>query len=101
MACRLVNKGREETWAPLAAPGSRPGAHGPSRKEQDLESRKITRQFKFNLGERIRIKELDRPGIVDALGVFDCGVEYRVVYWNDGKRESVWVYAWEIEEDSR
>lgn len=60
-------------------------------------NRPINYCFEYDLRQRVTIVELDRPGIVDAIGVFDSGVQYRIVYWNNGERKSEWMYPIELE----
>lgn len=47
--------------------------------------------FKFNLGARVIIREIQRPGKVEALMIDYLGVQYRVAFWDNAKRESVWL----------
>jgi hypothetical protein len=53
--------------------------------------------FKFQLGQTVTLKEINRPGLIDACALFDVGVQYRVAYWNNGDRKTEWVYEGEIE----
>jgi len=53
--------------------------------------------FKFNLCDRVLVKEIQRPGVVDTLLVDGLGVQYWVSYWNDSKRERVLMFEWELE----
>lgn len=53
--------------------------------------------FKFDLGDKIMLSEIQRPGVVDGLMFGGNGTQYRVVYWNDSKREIELCYEWEIE----
>ena len=55
--------------------------------------------FKFNLNERVIIREVQRPGKVEALMIDYLGPQYRVAYWDNSKRETVWLHADEL--DSR
>ena len=52
--------------------------------------------FKYEIGEDVHLIEIDRPAKVDGMRVGFNGVLYSVVYWDDGKRYSIWVYDWEI-----
>lgn len=56
-----------------------------------------TEIFKFDLNDRVMVKEIQRPGKVDALTIDYLGVQYRVGFWENGKRESVWLHADELE----
>jgi hypothetical protein len=53
--------------------------------------------FEYDLGERVRVAAIDVLGRVDSLTLDNMGKQYRVVYWNDGQRQSVWVYPYELE----
>lgn len=56
----------------------------------------VTVQFEFRLQDRVKLVEIDRPGIIDGMLVDSIGKTYRVAYWHDGSRHSTWVYANEI-----
>lgn len=56
-----------------------------------------TQQFDFSLGDKILVKEVQRPGRVELIQVDFTGVQYRVTYWDNSKREVVWLYTDEIE----
>lgn len=56
-----------------------------------------TEQFKFDLKAKVIIREIQRPGVVEALMIDFLGVQYRVTYWDNSKRESVWIGADELE----
>lgn len=56
-------------------------------------------QFKFNLRDKVIIREIQRPGVVEAMIVDNLGAQYRVVYWDNSERKTAWLYADEI--DSR
>lgn len=53
--------------------------------------------FSFSIGDKVDIKAITRPGEVDAMMNSINGQEFRVVYWNDGQRYSIWMYPTEIE----
>lgn len=55
-----------------------------------------TQVFSFNLGDKVEVTEIKRPGIVVSLLVNESGVQYQVVYWNDCARRTEWVYDHEI-----
>ncbi len=38
--------------------------------------------FKFDLNQRVLIREVQRPGMVEALTIDFLGVQYRVAYWD-------------------
>ena len=56
-----------------------------------------TVEFAYDIESKVRVKPIEMDGFVDALCLDIRGEMYRVVYWNDGKRESSWMYGWEIE----
>lgn len=62
----------------------------------------MTIEFKFYVGQSVKIKALGRPGTVLAcayrgrLSGLDF-IEYRVVYW-DGTRKDEWLLETEIEQ---
>jgi len=47
--------------------------------------------FKFDLGSRVIIREIQRPGRVEALMVDFLGPQYRVAFWDNSKRETAWL----------
>lgn len=53
--------------------------------------------YEYGLSDKVTIRAVDMPGRVDSLSTSEGGHTYRVVYWNDGKRYSEWMYGWEIE----
>jgi hypothetical protein len=53
--------------------------------------------FAFDLNARVMIREIQRPGKVESLMIDYLGVQYRVAFWADSKRESVWLHADELE----
>lgn len=56
-----------------------------------------TVEFEHDIGDRVKVKTIEMIGCVDSLCMDIMGKQYRVVYWNNGARNSVWMYAWEIE----
>jgi len=56
----------------------------------------MTVDFEYEIGQMVKVKAIGMLGSVDSLSL-DCnGKQYRVVYWNDGQRHSVWMYGWEL-----
>jgi hypothetical protein len=53
--------------------------------------------FAFDLGEKVIIREVQRPGVVEALTVDFLGPQYRVIYWDNSDRKTVWLKAEELE----
>lgn len=54
-------------------------------------------QFKFDIGDKVLIKDIQRPGKVEALMIDFLGVQYRIVYWDNSKRENAWLGPDELE----
>ena len=54
-------------------------------------------QFAFDLNAKVLIREIQRPGKVEALMVDFLGVQYRVAYWDNSERKMVWLAADELE----
>lgn len=55
-----------------------------------------TEIFAFNLKDKVIINEVQRPGVVEALMVDFLGPQYRVYYWDNGERKTVWLSADEL-----
>ena len=56
----------------------------------------VTVKFKYGIGDLVKVMAIDVYGAVDSMSVGTGGEMYRVVYWNDGERNSVWMYEGEI-----
>ena len=54
-------------------------------------------ESKHSIGDKVKIRELDQAGRIDAIQWSVNGIEYRVVYWWDGVRHSDWMAEWEVE----
>ena len=54
-------------------------------------------EFVFSIRENVKVKPIGMIGTVDSLSLDHNGQQFRVVYWNDGVRNSVWMYEWELE----
>jgi hypothetical protein len=54
-------------------------------------------RFKFDLRDKVIIREVQRPGVVEALTVDYLGAQYRVVYWDNSERKTTWLHADEID----
>lgn len=52
--------------------------------------------YKYGPGDRVKILAVDMIGQVDSLSTNQDGNKYRVVFWNNGRRYSEWMYDWEI-----
>ena len=57
----------------------------------------MTIEFKYNLKQRVMIKEIQRPGIIEIMQVDSLGVMYRVACWDNSERKTVWLYEDELE----
>jgi len=53
--------------------------------------------YLYSIGQEVTVAPIGMIGHVDALMRDTDGIQYRVVYWNDGQRYSQWVYEWELE----
>ena len=53
--------------------------------------------FKFDVNDKVIIREVQRPGVVEALTIDFLGPQYRVVYWDNSDRKTVWLKADELE----
>ena len=54
--------------------------------------------FRFSIGQKVRIKQIETLGIVSALNVDAEGKTYLVSYFDDDKvRRKEWLYESEIE----
>jgi len=53
--------------------------------------------FKFDLGDKVIIREINRPGRVEALMIDYLGPQYRVAFWDNSKREGSWLNAEELD----
>lgn len=54
-------------------------------------------EFKYSIGDKIKISAIGMDGHINGLMVAEDGKEYRVIYWWNGNRTSVWMKEWEIE----
>lgn len=52
--------------------------------------------FTYEIGQEVKVAPIGMVGRVDSLSLDQNGKQYRVVYWNDGQRCSVWMYEWEL-----
>lgn len=56
-----------------------------------------TIECKYGIGDRVMIKEIQRPGVVKAVTVDYLGLQYSVAYWNDSNRKNEWIAEDELE----
>jgi len=53
-------------------------------------------KLKYSIGEKIKIKEINRIGIIVGFYYGDTGKQYQVAYFDDGKRLREYFYELEI-----
>ena len=63
---------------------------------RDEGGQMITVDFDFDIAELVTIIAIGMQGRIDSMSNDINGKMYRVVYWNDSQRYSVWMYRWEI-----
>lgn len=56
-----------------------------------------TIKVSFELGQKVIVKELERPGVVTSILAVPGSVTYQVRYFWDGEAKEVYLYDWEIE----
>jgi hypothetical protein len=52
---------------------------------------------KYNLLDRVAIKELEVSGTITEIGITLSGVQYLVCYFNNGEAKRTWLFAFEVE----
>lgn len=57
----------------------------------------ITKSFQFDLGQKVNIKEINRPGIVIGLLVDLQSISYKISYWDNSQRKIEWLYDFDLE----
>ncbi len=50
----------------------------------------------YTIGQRVEIHEPGHLGNVEAITLDRDGITYRVTFWIDGKRETLWLYPYEL-----
>ncbi len=58
---------------------------------------KYSVEFAHSIGDRVLVKEIQRPGIIKALTIDYLGPQYSVHFWNDGNRRIEWLTESEVE----
>lgn len=53
--------------------------------------------LQFEIGQKVMIREVQRPGRVDMVQIDSIGVQFRVAYWIDGERKNTWLYFDELD----
>jgi hypothetical protein len=61
----------------------------------------VTLISKYDPKDKVKITAIDMDGTIDQVCWNGTNTEYRVVYWNNGERNSTWLYEWEIGPSSR
>lgn len=56
-----------------------------------------TIEIHFSVGDKVMVKEVQRPGRVDMIQLDSVGLQYRIAYWDNSERKNAWLYADEIE----
>lgn len=67
-------------------------------KDESSKPKGRTEHFKFDLQEKVLVKEIQRPGRVESLMIDYVGPQYRVAYWDNGERKSTWLGVEELED---
>jgi hypothetical protein len=69
-------------------------------RQESAKTNPGTVEFQFALGDRVRLLHVDSPGVVHKMIAVRGGMnEYCILYWHEGDRCEVWVYADEISLD--
>jgi len=55
-----------------------------------------TVNLKYDIGDPVKVVDIAMMGRVDSLSLDSNGEQYRVVFWNNGTRNQVWMYEWEL-----
>ena len=53
-------------------------------------------EFVFNIGDRVKIKEISRIGRVVSLYYAETGDQYEVAYFNEGESKHCYFYSFEL-----
>lgn len=53
--------------------------------------------LQFSLRQRVKVKDIDRTGVVTAAMLDGDGWSYRVAYWDNSQRRSEWLLDFELE----
>lgn len=54
-------------------------------------------QLAFTIRQKVRVIELERPGVVISIHITNDGPKYEVRYFWDGTAKEVYFYDWEIQ----
>jgi hypothetical protein len=56
-----------------------------------------TIEFEHDIGDRVCVAQArDIEGCVAGMSINVNGATYRVIWWQDGKRQDEWLFGWEI-----
>ena len=55
-----------------------------------------TIKFKYGIGDQVKVLAINIIARIDSMSVDVTGKMYRIIYWDDGARNSIWVYDWEV-----
>lgn len=55
----------------------------------------------FQLGDKVCISELKRPGRIKAIYISEDGIQYNVRYFDDGKAQTVYFYEEELQAEKQ
>lgn len=64
--------------------------------KETIPARRVE-HFKFNLEDKVLVREIQRPGVIEAITIDFLGVQYRCVYWDNSERKTVWLKADEMD----
>lgn len=53
-------------------------------------------KFSFQIGDKVEIIELQRPGRIKSIWVCEIGIKYQVRYFYNGKAEEDYFYVEEL-----
>lgn len=56
-----------------------------------------TETFKFDLKDKVIIREIQRPGIVESMSIDFLGVRYLVTFWDNSERQTCWLFPDDLE----
>ena len=55
-------------------------------------------EFRWNIGDEVRIAATNAEARIDALRQDIQGQSYGVVYWDNSVRVNIWLYEWELKD---
>lgn len=57
---------------------------------------KCTLNFNHSIGDQVKLIDIGVNGYIDSVSFDKAGEMCRIVYWDNGTRNSTWVYPHEI-----